>query len=241
MKTRIYIKIIIVLILTTCLLTCKKTDEKDNTDQSQYGKWDVDNTPLPKFVGVNYIELNKINAISRFRSAEGHDYSDGVEDCRSMKHYFHPYDYLDWTKIVIVSPVTGTITRMYEEWAGTQIEIQSLEYPAFRFTIFHLTMLPNLKLNDNVSAGEQLGTHIGNQTWSDIAVWVNDPSNQGRLVSYFQVMKDELFGNYKRRGISSLDDLIISKSLRDQNPLTCEGEAFTSVETLQSWVTLNQP
>jgi hypothetical protein len=239
MKSRMIIYIILIMQCAVFLTDCKKDDNKKS--QSNNGTWDVDNKPVPQFVGVNYIELNKIIAISKYRSGEGHDYSDGAEDCRSMKHYFHPIDSLDWTKIKVFSPVTGTITRLTEEWAGTQIEIQSDDYPAFRFTIFHVTMTPTRNINDKVTAGEQLGTHIGNQTWSDIAVWVNDPTHQGRLVSFFQVITDEVFNTYKNRGVSSSDDLIISKALRDANPLSCSGETFTSSETLQSWVTLTPP
>ena len=41
-------------------------------------------------------ELDKIDKISKFRSGIGHDYWDDFENCRSMKHYFFPYDTLDW-------------------------------------------------------------------------------------------------------------------------------------------------
>jgi hypothetical protein len=239
MKNPMIIYIILILQCAILLTDCKKDDKKDN--QCKYCTWDVDNKTLPQFVGVNYIELNKIIAISKFRSGEGHDYSDGSEHCRSMKHYFHPIDTLDWSKIKIVSPVTGTITRLYDEWAGTQIEVQSDDYPAFRFMIFHVTVSPPRNLNDKVSAGEQLGTHIGNQTWSDISVWVNDPAQQGRLVSWFQVMTDELFNTYKNRGIASRDDMIISKTLRDANPLVCSDETFISTDTLKNWVTMSAP
>ena len=34
---------------------------------------------LPKFVSTNYIELEKITRISKFRSSAGHDYSDDFE------------------------------------------------------------------------------------------------------------------------------------------------------------------
>jgi hypothetical protein len=239
MKSNVSIYLILVLQCTVLLTDCKKDDKKDN--QCNNCTWDIDNKQLPQFVGVNYIELNKIIAISKYRSGEGHDYSDGAEDCRSMKHYFHPIDTLDWTKIKIVSPVTGIITRLNQEGMGMQIEIQSDDYPAFRFMIFHVNISPARNVNDKVTAGEQLGTHIGNQTWSDIAVWVNDPTHQGRLVSYFQVITDEVFNAYKNRGVSSRDDVIISKALRDANPLSCSNETFTSPETLPSWVTLTPP
>ena len=241
MVFRFSLKIFILLFVVATISDCEEKDNRDDSDNSKSGTWDVDNTPLPQFVEVNYIELNKIISISRYRSGEGHDYSDGSEDCRCMKHYFHPIDSLDWTAIKIVSPVAGTITRCYEEWAGTQIEIESIDYPAFRFTIFHVKLSSIKNIGDKVMAGEELGHHIGNQTWSDIAVWVNDPTHHGRLVSYFQVLNEDVLNKYKGRGISSIDDLIIPKAERDDHPLTCNGETFTSSETLQSWVMLSNP
>lgn len=53
----------------------------------QQTRIDVDSNGIPRFVQTDYIELAKIDRISRFRSGEGHDYSDNFESCRSMKHY----------------------------------------------------------------------------------------------------------------------------------------------------------
>ena len=44
----------------------------------------------PRIVTASYIDLSKIERISRFRSTVGHSYTDGSETCRSMKHYFQP-------------------------------------------------------------------------------------------------------------------------------------------------------
>src|SRR5258708_5244428 len=43
---------------------------------------------IPRIVEADYIDLSKIVSISKFRSAQGHDYCDDFESCRSMKHYF---------------------------------------------------------------------------------------------------------------------------------------------------------
>ena len=50
--------------------------------------WNVDRDGVPKFITHTYIDLSYIREISRFRSGEGHSYTDAVETCRSMKHYF---------------------------------------------------------------------------------------------------------------------------------------------------------
>ena len=202
-----------------------------------FATYDVDALGIPKFVEADYIELGKIEGISKFRSSEGHDYSDDFESCRSMKHYFVPGD-VDWSTIKIFSPVKGTVFRIFQEWAGKQVWIKSEEYPAFYFCIFHVNLAYPLNVGDAVTAGQQLGTHIGPQTLSDIAVWVNTPSGR-KLVSYFDVIADSVFQNYQARGVNSRDVMIISKEARDADPLTCDGEEFTTRGTLESWVYLD--
>ena len=69
---------------------------------------------------------------------------------------------------------------------------------------------------------------------SDIAVRVSTiHSNQPalRLVSYFDVMTDELFSDYISRGVSLRSDLIISAEERDADPITCDGETFVAPES----------
>jgi len=201
--------------------------------------WDIAKNGIPKFVRVNYIELDSMARISKFRSSVGHDYSDAFEQCRSLKHYFEPKANVNWAAIRIFSPVTGTVTRVTQEWAGTRLEIVSKDYPAFRFVIFHINMPTIPNINDPVAAGQLLGTHIGSQTYSDIAVLVNEPTHQGMLISYFDLITDSLFSTYSLRGVTGREDLIIPKSNRDASPLMCSGDTFTSVDTLQSWFVLN--
>ncbi len=215
---------------------CSKKDHEQNAPS---GIWDIDKQGIPKFVGTNYIELTNISKISMYRSSVGHDYSDFTEHCRSMKHYFQPKPDVDWTTIKIFSPVTGTITRVEQEWTGTKVEIESEKYPAFRFQIFHINLLVPRNVGDKIVAGDQLGTHIGSQTYSDISVIVNDPTKQGRMVSYFFVITDKIFQEYINRGINTRDELIISKEVRDANPLTCTGDTFSPGDPLEGWVTLN--
>lgn len=228
-KTILWISLIA---LTGC---SKKEDHTANNNDV----WDIDKDGIPQFVATNYIELDRIYRISRFRSSEGHDYSDFVEHCRSMKHYFEPYSNTDWSTIKIYAPVSGVLTRVESEWAGTKLEIASDEYPAFRISIFHITLAEPFQVDDHVTAGQLLGTHVGNATYSDISVIVNDPTHQGRMVSYFNVMTDAAFQQYINRGILNRDALIISKELRDANPLTCSGDSFISDDLLDSWVILN--
>lgn len=224
------------LLLLSGLLTvgsCKN----DKGEEKPSDVWDVDNTPLPRFAS-NYIGLGSIYRISRFRSAIGHDYSDFTEHCRSMKHYFQPADTANWSAVKVFAPVAGNLTRVEQEWSGVKLEIQADAYPAFRFVIFHISPLRAFSPGDHVAEGEWLGTHIGSSTMSDIAVIANDPTRQGRMVSYFDVLSDAAFAAFQARGITSRSQFIISKAQRDLFPLQCLNDEFISADTIANWVYL---
>lgn len=191
----------------------------------------------PKFIAVNYIELDKIERISKFRSGIGHDYSDDSESCRSMKHYFQPKNTVDWSLVKIFSPVDGKVVRIFDEWAGTQVQIQSKTVQSCTIIIFHIALQKQLIVGDSISAGQLLGMHIGSQTMSDIAIGFS-LQNKWRLVSYFDVISDSLFQQYSTKGISSRTQCIISKEVRDADSLRCSGETFGSSGTLENWVVL---
>jgi len=235
MKKALRNRIILIFIFLICIIGCSKKDDPiPNSDDI----WDIETKGIPKFVNTNFIEIIRIYRISKYRSAVGHDYSDASEQCRSLKHYFEPKPDVDWTTVKIYSPVKGIVTRVEQEWAGVKLEIESEQYSAFRLSIFHINTAKQYNINDKVTEGEYLGTHISSQTYSDISVIVNDPSKQGRMVSFFDVITDELFKEFSSRGLNSRSDAIIPKALRDANPLTCNGDTFTSTDTIENWVYL---
>lgn len=229
--------IAVALSLTACKQTRTESQSRPNPE-SEGMVYDLETKGVPRFVKDDYIEINKISMISKFRSSEGHDYSDDFEKCRSMKHYFSPKTSVDWASIAVFSPVTGTVSRIFEECAGWQIQIQSSEYPSFTFILFHVKLAKPLAVGDMVIAAQNLGTHIGSQTMSDIAVAVTTPKGR-KLVSWFDVSSDQLIARYQQRGVNAHGDVIISKELRDANPLTCSGEQFSGGSNLDNWVNLN--
>lgn len=234
MQTSTFSLAVVAGILATAACSGADDDHKPADDV-----WDVDKDGVPRFVASHHTELEKVQRISRFRSGEGHDYSDAFEHCRSMKHYFAFKPELDWSTVAIFAPVTGTLTRVEAESAGTKVEIQSEIHPAFRFVVFHVTPSSPLRVNDRILTGQRLGNHVGQQTFSDVAVIVNDPTRQGRMVSYFETMTDELFGAYVARGMHVRAEAIISKAERDASPLTCQGDAFADPGTIPNWVALD--
>ncbi len=199
--------------------------------------WDLDTRGVPRFIARDYLDVSRIAAISKFRSAEGHDYSDGVETCRSMKHYFRPADPWRSASIPIASPIAGRIGAVDQEWAGAQIAIVSSEFPAFRVILFHVNATVALIEGLPLEAGQALGTHIGEQTWSDVAVAVETLQGR-RLVSWFDAITDDAFERYRARGLVSRGDAIITRAARDAAPLSCAGETFANPGTLTNWFSL---
>jgi hypothetical protein len=194
---------------------------------------------VPQFVDANYINLDKIYRISKFRSGVGHDYSDQFESCRSMKHYSQPKGDLDWSSVEVFSPVTGTVTDVSEGWAGWALEIGSQEQPDFTFILGHVNLTIAVSVGDTVEAGQQVGTNIGEVSTSEIVVGITT-SVGWRLISYFDVLTDAAFQEYQARGVGSREELVISEAQRDADPLTCDGEEFEDGGNLENWVYLGE-
>lgn len=231
------------------------TDESDTQPLNNQ----VDLSNLPKFVHHNFIELDKISKISKFRSATGHDFSNGINEtgsCRSMKHYFEPIGIDDafWQKmkkgkvsksdfptVKYFAPVPGIIvdmrpaTNMFGDQEN-QFILQSTEYPNINFLFFHVITDENLQLGSKVEAGDFLGT-ISPGNSGEIGVSVNLHSNE-QLVSFFELIDNSVFSKYQARGVKSRQDFIISKEERDKKPLKCDPD--DPEKFIGNWLTSNK-
>jgi hypothetical protein len=206
---------------------------------SPWTTYDVSTSGLPILIEADYINLESIEWVSLFRSSSGHDFSDDFEVCRSMKHYFNPISTVDWSAIQVYSPMNGTIAGWSNEGdKGTTITFESSVFPGVVITVFHVSLTSPPAIGDTVAAGDLLGTHYGSESNSDIAVGIVTPDGY-TLVSYFNVMTDDVFQDYEARGASSRSDFIITATERDADPLTCDGEEFSSSGTLSQWFELN--
>lgn len=210
-----------------------------------WATFDLDLGNVPRFASSDAIDLSKISRISRFRSGEGHDYSDDFESCRSMKHYYFPRDGVSYPSVTLYSPVNGTVMGTLEEYEtptvskGKQVAIRPDGYPAFWIIIFHVNLAAPLNVGDRLSAGQLIGTTAKTSgTVTDVAFWVHTPSGD-RLLSFFDCMNDALFSTYHSRGVASRAAPIITKEERDNDPLTCNGEAFEGPGNIPNWVYLN--
>jgi len=72
----------------------------------------------------------------------------------------------------------------------------------------------------------------------DIAVHVRTRGGR-RYIPYFDILTDEVFQAYIDRGAKTRAQFIITKEERDANPLTCDGEWFTTPGQDADWVQLN--
>jgi hypothetical protein len=220
----------------------------------------VDQNNLPLFIKSHYIKLENVGSISKFRSNNGHDFSDPTSPCSSMKHYFSfpeatalrisgpadiPAAPTSANGIPIYSPVDGTIITVESEQfpLGKQIHIRVNSNPEFVVRLFHIYPLETINEGQTITAGTQIGL-ISNGQGSDIAVEAN--SLRGRkYYSIFEVMTDNLFKDYTARGATSRDEFILSEEYRKQNPLKCNGEQFVTTgnngqqDQLKEWVFLN--
>ena len=242
-RNRLFSVLTVLLVAAGILVmaACETLTEGQNGEQGQETRddiYDIDARGVPQFVQVVYIDLSKIYRISKFRSAVGHDYSDDFESCRSMKHYFQPGSGVNWAGVAVYCPVNGRVARVEEEWAGQRIEIESSDYQAFRFIIFHVNPFNPIQAGDTVTAGQSLGTHIGSQTYSDMAVGVSTPTGW-KWISYLETLTDTAFQAFRNRGLSAPSAAIISREARDADPLTCSGETFLTSGNLADWVILN--
>jgi len=202
--------------------------------------YDVATLGPPVVLPANYIDLSKIERISRFRSTVGHSYTDGSETCRSMKHYYQPRLSLDWTTVDLYAPVSGTVMGIAPDGAfGYRIRIRPRDLPVLDIQIFHVTIDSGIVRDRWVDAGEHIGRHASSATMSDIAMSIG-PKEGGTLISYFAAMTDAVFAEYQARGVPSRDAAIITEAERDADPVPCVGEQqFTVFGTLPDWLVLN--
>ncbi len=102
----------------TVTIESSQIEERDGADRY----YDIDTFGVPKLVTHDITQLEKVNMISKFRSGTGHDYSDGYETCRSMKHYYAPYEkYIKNHEIKVYAPVDGVIHSVVDEGYGSNV------------------------------------------------------------------------------------------------------------------------
>jgi len=214
----------------------------------------LDGDNPPQFIQADFVELDKIYAVSKFRSGVGHDFSvNSGETCRSMKHYFSSMDpdqpnykmnkemeMIDWAHpvegvdVTIFSPVDGWIERVDHDqskgWVGDEIVVRADSQKSIRIRLMHVTPISdNIQAGTRVTAGQKIGLVLANQSF-DIAISSMSIFKES-YISYFAAMPDEIFVKYQARGSESRDEYILSREEVDANPWECVPGTEQFIET----------
>jgi hypothetical protein len=255
----LFIIILFVLIIISIIATIKIRNNgangiNNNPNQSQTIQsdnsitYDFDPDNPPQFIQADFVELDKIYSISKFRSGVGHDYSYlSGETCRSMKHYFQSInpDQPDYkiektdtanyprptieNGVKIFSPVEGTLTITNGEppWVDDELQVSPDSYPGIRIRFMHVTYAPGV-VGGHVKAGQLIGLVLANQSF-DLGIEFNKTGSEKAIgyISYFAAIPDDIFAKYQARGVESRSDLIITKAYRDAHPYTCIKDQFS--------------
>jgi len=187
------------------------------------------NSPSPVLT-ANFIDLDKVDKISKFRSCQGHTVvpQDESESARNMKHYvvLKP-EYSGQEKVEIFSPLDGFIQGIRSNpKEGLEGEIWiGQEHTPWAVSFEHINLLDRLKEGQEVKAGELIG-FVSNKGIDVVYATGGDgvkiidgyASPFGALDSAFSHMSAEIIGKYQTKGIDSAETLIYSREYRDQNP-----------------------
>jgi len=199
-------------------------------------------------ITANVMDISRVYAISYFRSGAGHDYSsrswDG-ETCRSMKHYFNlglfnsgqnqasnmpkrstpgPGE----ANINIYAPFDGTIIANENEQTpvGTQVHIASSKNPSYYVRLFHIDLLPSLKVGSRVKSGELVGT-IGPKDGMDVSYEAQLLDFKRVYLSIFDYMTPQVFVPYAALGFKP-SDFVLTREQADAKGYKCNGEQFVN-------------
>lgn len=219
--------------------------------------------PPPQLI-ANFVDLNKIEKISKYRSCSGHTTvpQDKREMKRSMKHYFWvKKEFLGDDTVEVYSPYDGYVSDMRTE-PGKGLEGEIWIFPkqmfamippfgAWNFSVQHINILKGLKLGDKVKAGDLIGyaaaANSGGDSFDIVYAKSGFPPKKidnwtapfSALDSVFNHMSDEVFAKYQEKGLSK-EALIMSKEQRDQGPCKYRGEGpdFENRDDSTNWAIL---
>ncbi|MBI5045322.1 MAG: hypothetical protein HZC02_05360 [Candidatus Levybacteria bacterium] len=185
-------------------------------------------------ITANFIDLEKVEKISKFRSCQGHIVvpQDESETRRNMKHYvvLKP-EFFGGGKAEIYSPIDGVIKSIGERpekglegeiWLGNANNDWDI-------SIQHLFILPNLTEGQKVKAGQKVG--MAADKGIDVVYGIGAKevkmiegyqSPYSALDSIFNHASAAVLTEYEAKGVL-LADLMYSKEFRDQNPCMLEG------------------
>ncbi len=192
----------------------------------------------PPQLTANFVDLDKVWKISKFRSCAGHTTipQDGRELKRNMKHYItlHP-EHRKENFVEVYSPYNGHIALILKEeiWVapGTKSLLNILPFNRWMFSVIHVKPRDGLSMGDKVSAGELIGYGTFLQFPESDAAFdavygkMNIPpkkvdnwsSPYGDLDSPFNHLSAGALAEYEQKGVTR-KNIILSAEERDKDP-----------------------
>lgn len=197
--------------------------------------------PSEELVVASFVNPDDLGRISRFRSCCGHDYSTSGEKKRSMKHYLHPnlavFGASD-DELPVYAPFDGEIQATpdeqhylpcYGEVQGQQIHVVSRARPGMYMKFFHTHPIETgpVRAGDLIGYADIRGCDYDDPSQISTSPTSFDISLEGafRMYSPFEFMDPAVADEWIARGITDLDDLIISREQRDADPCQNFGQS----------------
>ncbi|MCR4277572.1 MAG: hypothetical protein NUV80_05470 [Candidatus Berkelbacteria bacterium] len=232
--------VVVILFLIGGEVYKRQTNSKTNSSSTE-----KDEAPT---VTTNFVDVDKIAAITKFRSCQGHIVvpQDGSETRSNMKHYF--YLKKEFTSaqgmVPLYAPFDGYVFDIFsEEGEGFSDRVAEsrdvsfskekgfLSRSGWMLTILHIIPTSSLKKGDAVKAGQLVG-HVALEkippyysfdvTYSKMGTFPKKVdgwnSPYAALDSVFNHMDSAILARFQLFGITTPESFIISKSIRDASP-----------------------
>lgn len=217
----------------------------------------------PPLIVDNFVDLNKIEKISRYRSCVGHTTvpQDKSEMKRSMKHYFWVKpEFVGTNAVTIFAPYEGYVSDVRSDpkenlegeiWIVPKRALPMLPpFGVWQFSVQHIIVRNDLRRGSEVKAGDIIGyAAIPSEDRASFDIVYakqalipkmidNWRSPFSDLDSVFNHMSENVFVQYQGKEISSKEDLIISKEKRNENPCKYleRGPYFSNQDDPSNWV-----
>ncbi len=248
MNKKIFLIIGIVVGIVVLFLIGGEVVKRQTGLHEQAGSTDSNTTEQAPTITANFVDLDKIAAITKFRSCQGHIVvpQDGTETHSNMKHYF--YLKKEFTKeqgqVPLYAPFDGYVTDIFDgdgEFSdrnplsrdvslGTKKGITARS--AWALTILHIIPVETLKEGVAVKAGDLLG-HVSLElippyfafdvTYAKMGTFPKKidkwSSPYAALDSVFNHMNSTVLAKYdKRFGVGEAQDFSVAKATRDAAP-----------------------
>lgn len=193
-----------------------------------------DKPPHDLFLETNFVDMKKIDSISKYRSCQGHVHvpRHSSESRRNMKHYFFVKNEFISPKeqVEIIAPYDGKVLFMptgeiylFPKSAGVFVFPLSQWFLDFD----HVKPVDGVKNGQSVRRGQIIANvdfSRGNNAFDVLVAVMGIPrkidnwvSPVEKLDSVFNYMSDKVFEEYKIGGAQKRENYIITKEYRDAN------------------------